>query len=68
MVQEPQVPAELGFVIRLAAEDVVEEIPRLVELGIKAAAFTILTMIKRVYLRAIILAARRPRKSSKEDQ
>jgi hypothetical protein len=68
MVQEPQLPAELGFVMRLAAEDVVEEALRVVELDIKAAAFTILTITKRVYLRAIMLAARSSKNDAKESQ
>jgi hypothetical protein len=66
MVQDPQLPAELGFVIRLAVEDVVDDTLTLVELDIKAAAFAILTRNKREYLRAIMLAARSSKYYRKE--
>jgi hypothetical protein len=68
MVQEPQLSAEVGFVIRLAADDVVEEAVRVVELDIKAAAFAILTRTKREYLRAIMLAARSSKNYRKESE
>jgi len=57
-VQGPQIPDELEFGVAIDDNAGGGEVVTVIELGIKAAAFTSLAMTKKAYLTAIVLEAR----------